>query len=225
MWRSRLWASPFSSSSAVLVCPSWQGPGEVLEGPGRLPSLREPNWNSVYLAADTPLCRFLSVSLNPFLCISDSLGSLRIKTHKSSCFFLLLVLIYIHTPYLKHTVTYRRCLSDIFFPLSLSLLPFRTCTLSQPLLFRGSCAVVSSSSPPTQPHFSLNLSFSSPYPFVIFIVWEEEKEEEEEEELFSVRCLWKQWSTEPADSSDARRLYAGRGVKLPLLLLNTSSTV
>lgn len=54
----RLWRGP----GEVL-----EGPGEVLEGPGRLPSLREPNWNSVYLTADTPLCLFLSVSLNPFL--------------------------------------------------------------------------------------------------------------------------------------------------------------
>lgn len=96
-----------------------------------------------------------------------------------------------------HLISNTQSLTDVVCPTFFSSLAFFLCCSELALLFRGSCAVVSSSSPPTQPHFSLNLSFSSPYPFVIFIVWEEE------EELFSVRCLWKQWSTEQAD---ARRL-------------------
>lgn len=139
MWRSCLWGSQLGSSSAVLsqLTGSWRGCGEVLEGPGRLPSLREPNWNSVYLTADTPLCLFLSVSLNPFLYFWLS----RFFENKNTdallpVSFFLLFLIYMHTPYLKHTVTYRRCLSNIFFLSRFLSLLFRTCSLISWLMCR-----------------------------------------------------------------------------------------
>lgn len=158
MWRSCLWGSQLGSSSAVLsqLTGSWRGRGEVLEGPGRLPSLREPNWNSVYLTADTPLCLFLSVSLNPFLYfwLSRFFENKNTRALLPVSFFLLF-LIYMHTPYLKHTVTYRRCLSNIFFPLSLSFFAV------QNLLSYFVAHVPSSAAPlrPPSPIFHLTCHF------------------------------------------------------------------
>ena len=210
MWRSC--SEVLSSVPARQRCPSWQGPGEVLEGPGRLPSLREPNWN-------TPLCLFLCVSLNPFLFFWLS----RIFENKNTRARLPVSFFYSFSFTCTHLISNTQSLTDVVCPTFFFLSRFLSFAVQNlhsfpALLFRGSCAVVSSSSPPTQPHFSLNLSFSSPYPFVIFIVWEEE--EEEEEELFSVRCLWKQWRTGWRTAA-----LSWTRVKLPLLLLNASSVV